>query len=354
MTATSRWVFVLAVGATATALSLSILGGWQRGGSLSERAVWVAIGMVLVTSAHMLPALLRDTPILVRSTGSLLWVACLATACYGHAAFFILAQQHAGEQRASVVTIAPPAPGRNLTVVMADRAAVVRQLAWIDARRCSRDCTGLDARRVTLAAKLDALNAEADDVRRIEVERERVTAQRDSLLVDPVTSRLAMLLGMTTARIDLLSGLMFASVLEGVACLLWMLTLEASPLPVPVLVVGEPTPTAVAPVPDVTTVTAVTEPVVTSAAASHVDETANHERLLPSHDSTTHRRTPRDDPLAPLPEVDSSGDDMTRLLRDIAAGRLRPTVAEIRRHLGCSQAKAATLRRQLAARHTAA
>lgn len=54
MTAKSRWALVLAVGATATALSLSILAGWQRGGSLSERAVWVVIGMVLVTSAHVL------------------------------------------------------------------------------------------------------------------------------------------------------------------------------------------------------------------------------------------------------------------------------------------------------------
>ncbi|CAB5278956.1 hypothetical protein IST455A_00125 [Burkholderia multivorans] len=47
-----RWAFVLAVGATTTALCLSVLAGWQRGGTLPERLIWIAIGMVLVTSAQ--------------------------------------------------------------------------------------------------------------------------------------------------------------------------------------------------------------------------------------------------------------------------------------------------------------
>ncbi|WP_342320557.1 hypothetical protein [Burkholderia pseudomallei] len=369
MTAKSRWALVLAVGATATALSLSILAGWQRGGSLSERAVWVVIGMVLVTSAHVLPALLRDAPILVRGIGSLLWVACLVTACYGHAVFFILAQQHAGEQRASVVTIAPPAPGRNLTVVMADRAAVVRQLAWIDARRCSRDCAGLDARRVTLAAKLDVLNAEADDVRRIEVERARVTAQRDALLVDPVTSRLSVLLGMTTARVDLLSGLMFAVVLEGVACLLWTVALQPSSLPAAAAAVTDTTSTAVMPpqqpregatgvtLPEVTPVTnvsTVTRPAVKAVAASHADGTVSSGAQSESRAVTENSLAPRDDPITPLPDSAPPGGEVTQLAQAIAAGLLRPTVAEIRRHVGCSQARAAALRRQLVERSTTA
>lgn len=83
MTVPARLAFVLAVGATATALSLSVLAGWQRGGSLPERVVWVAIGVMLVVGAHLLPALVRDAPWRVRTTGGLLWVACLATTCYG-------------------------------------------------------------------------------------------------------------------------------------------------------------------------------------------------------------------------------------------------------------------------------
>lgn len=56
---TSRWIPALAISATATALSLSVLAGWQRGGTWPERLIWIAIGVVLVTSAHLLPALVR-------------------------------------------------------------------------------------------------------------------------------------------------------------------------------------------------------------------------------------------------------------------------------------------------------
>lgn len=91
-----RWTATLAAAVTATALSLSVLAGWQRGGTLAERAVWVATGVVLVVSAHLLPALVRDTPLRVRLMGGVLWAACLATACYGHAVFFVLAQRACG------------------------------------------------------------------------------------------------------------------------------------------------------------------------------------------------------------------------------------------------------------------
>lgn len=225
---TRRWAFILAIGATSTALCLSVLAGWQRGGSLPERLVWVAIGLVLVTSAHLLPALLRDTPILVRGVGSVLWGACLMAACFGHAVFFTLAQQHAGELRASTVqTTLVPVSARSLTITMAERATVTAQLAAANARDCIGTCTMLKTRRVTLAARLDALNAEADDIRRQQLTTDRVTSQRDALLADPVTSRLAALLGVAAARVDLLSGLMFAAVLEGVACLLWTVALRS-------------------------------------------------------------------------------------------------------------------------------
>lgn len=248
MTVTSRWALVLAVGATGTALCLSVLAGWQRGGSLAEQLVWVAIGVVLVVSAHLLPALIRNAPIVVRSVGSLLWVTCLATACYGHVIFFVFAQQHAGEQRMATVAAADVAgPGRSLTAVMWERANLTRQLAVAQAQRCPRDCSGLEARRVTLAAKLDALDAEADDVRRRQTADDRVSAQRDALLADPVTARLAALLGTAVTRIDLLSGLLFAAVLEGVACLLWTVALRSSPALAPRTVPAEATPSAVTP-----------------------------------------------------------------------------------------------------------
>lgn len=327
---TRPWTAILAAATTATALCLSVLAGWQRGGTLPERAVWVATGVVLVVSAHLLPALVRDTPLHVRIMGGILWAACLATACYGHAVFFVFAQQHAGEQRAAAVTVAPvAAPPRSLTAVMADRAVAVRQLARIDAQHCPRDCTARVARHATLAARLEALDAEAGDVRRQQTADDRVAARRDAVLADPVTSRLAALLGTTTARVDLLSGLAFAAVLEAVACLLWWLALRPAPLLAPVA-----------------SVTACSGTVTESRAEVAAGNDTSHEVAPRRRDDPGDSRVPRGDPLL---DAAVSGDDATRLANEIAAGRVRPTVADIRRHLGCSQSRAIALRRQLAA-----
>jgi hypothetical protein len=227
----------------------------------------------------------------------------MTTACFGHLTFFLLAQHHAGDLRAAAVPANEPAsPGRSLTVVMADRATVTAQLAAANARRCPHDCPMLVARRATLVAKLDALEAEAGEIRRWQTADGLMEARRDALTVDPVTVRLAALLGTTATRIDLLTGLGFAAVLESVACLLWSVTLR-------------PRPAAPSPVP---------------------------EPIMVSHPSVTVSHEPDGNPVAP------PNSDLTQLARDVEAGRVRITVADIRRHLGCSQARAIALRRQLA------
>ena len=347
---TQRWAFSLAVATTGTAVTLSVLSGWQRGGTLPERLVWVAIGVVLVMTAHLLPALARSSNLRVQFVAAALWLGCMGASVYGHTTFFLFAQVHAGERRAASVASPSMPSGRSLTAIMTERAVVVTQVAAAGVRRCTRDCPSLHARRASLAARLDALNAEASDIRRREALDDRVTAQRDALLADPVTSRLAVLLGTTASRVDLLSGLMFAAVLEGVACLLWVLTLESSQLRIPTPVVRKAAPAAVTPT---TSVTAVTRSEVTVDEESHADETVTFERASDRHGGTTPSRAPRDDPLTPLSDSHAS-DDMTRLIRDITAGRVRPTVSDIRRHLGCSQAKATALRRQLIERNVTA
>ncbi len=309
----------LAVAATGTAICLSVLAGWQRGGSLAERLVWVAIGIVLVVGAHLLPALVRDSPYRVRVVASALWLACMATACFGHASFFLLAQRHAGELRVTAVPVAVAvSAGRSLTAVMAERAAMTALLATANARRCSGNCTTLEARKVTLTAKLDALDAEAEEIRRQQSADDRAEARRDALVADPVTARLAALLGTTVTRVDLLSGLAFAAVLEGVACLLWTVTLRSQPV------------------------------VVTAVRVSHPPVMASHMPESGSHQTETESYAPLNKPVTPLPEDKRPDPDVMQLALDVAAGQVRPTVADIRRHLGCSQARAAALRRQLA------
>lgn len=347
MTSAPRWTVSLAVVATATALCLSVLAGWQRGGTLPERLVWVALGIVLVVSAHLLPALVRGSSLQVRGVTALLWAACLASACYGHATFFLLAQQHAGEMRANAVTVAmPAASGRILAVVMAERAAVTRQLAWARVQRCPRDCSQLEARRVMLAAKLDALEAEADDVRRNQAADARLTTQRDASRADPVTARLAAFLGTTVTRLDLLAGLMLAAVLEGVACLLWTVALQSRRAVTDASVTSSgltPSMTVPSALPETPPITASVTPQVTKP----VIEPEN-----PSLGSAA--RIPVRDLAASHKPVEAADAELARLVREVAEGRVRATVADIRRHLGCSQARAAALRRQLAERNVTA
>lgn len=337
---TRRTALALAVVATTTALSLSVLAGWERGGSLLERLVWIAVGSVLVTSAHLLPALLRESSFLVRGIGSVLWAACLITACIGHAVFFVTAQQHAGELRVLAVPAPPDSTaGRSLTTVMAERAATTAQLATANARYCTGNCTALETRRTTLAAKVDALNAEAGDIRRQQAADDRATARRDALRADLVTSRLAALLSVPASRLDLLFGSFFAAVLEGVACLLWALALRPPSLPV----VTRANTTGVATVTDfacinppavaaVANATNAPHPVVAPVTVSHSEGTVSREPLATSPPSSA------SDPV---------DNHLTQLVRDVADGLVRPTVADIRRHLGCSQAKAVALRRQI-------
>lgn len=291
----SRPALLMAVAASGTAICMSVLAGWQRGGWFSERATWVVLGVVLITGAHLLPALCRSAPLAVRAVGVVLWLGCMGAAAYGHATFFLLSQLHAGEVRVSAVPVPRIPSHRDLAAVMADRATVTAELAEADARRCIRDCPALRVRRVSLAARLDALNADAGEVRRYQAIEDGNAERRETARDDPVTARLAVLCGIADARLDLFAGLTFATVLEGMACLLWWTALSG-PRGAPV---------------------------------------------------TSSREAVTFDSTVPIPAVTEPETEVTKLARDIAAGRVRPTVSGIRRHLGCSQAKAASLRKQI-------
>lgn len=305
---------VLAGMATGASICMSILAGWQRGGWVSERVVWVAVGVVLVAGVHLLPALCRSTPAHVRLIGGALWFGCLVATDYGHGVFFLLAQRHAGDVRASAVTVATIPAHRDLTVVMSERASVSDTLATANVRRCIGDCPTLRARRVSLAARLDALDAEAADIERFQRIEDRNVARRDSARDDPVTNRIAVALRLPEAELDLVSGLLFASVLECVACLLWWIALAPH----------QPEPPAT----------------IRPAAAQAVIVTASNNVTAPV-------TTGEPEQSVQAPVVTERESEVTRLLHDVQAGLLRPTVSGIRQHLGCSQAKAAALRKQV-------
>ncbi|KAA0997506.1 hypothetical protein FVF58_48865 [Paraburkholderia panacisoli] len=150
---------LLAVTATATAACLSILAGWQRGGWVTERALWIAVCMVLVVAAHLLPALSRPHGWRIRAIGAVLWLACTAATCYGHAVFFVMAQKHAGELRAAAVPVVVT-HGRGLAEIAADRSDAVARLARVSERRCGDRCAPVRIEHAMLTARLDALGVE--------------------------------------------------------------------------------------------------------------------------------------------------------------------------------------------------
>lgn len=327
-------LFMLAIAATGTAIFMSMLAGWQRGGWLSERIVWCAISVVLVLCAHLMPALCREASAIVRWIAGVLWVACMIAVSCGHATFFLLSQQHAGERRADAIAVvtAPvaqvAASGRSLTAIAAEQATFKAALGANSEQRCARSCAYLRANRVALSAKLDALNVEADEARRWERAEDRVVAQadrvttlRDAARDDPVTARLSAWIGMTPGKTNLLLALAFAVELEGMACLCWYVALRPC----------SPHPTVVDPA-----ISSIVTPAVVA-------------RVMASHGSVMHSHATADQPAMTTLQVSHAEDDdkVLQLSRDVAAGRVRATVADIRSHLGCSQARAAALRRQI-------
>jgi hypothetical protein len=330
-------VFTLAVAATGTAIFMSMLAGWQRGGWLSERIIWCAISVVLVLCAHLMPALCREASTIVRWIAGGLWVASMTAVSCGHATFFLLSQQHAGERRADAIAVvaAPVArvapSGRSLTAIAAEQATFKAALGTASEQCCARSCAHLRANRIALSAKLDALNVEADEAKRWERAEDRaiarenlVTTLRDSARDDPVTARLAVWAGTTAGKLNLLLAFAFAAELECVACLCWYIALRLGRrvrMPVDEAVVSSVAPLLKASMP-------------------------------PSHESRTDSHATPDESAMTAPPVVHDGYDhhdetLLQLRRDIAAGQVRATVAEIRRHLGCSQARAAGVRRQI-------
>ncbi|CAI8942404.1 hypothetical protein [Burkholderia ambifaria] len=293
----------IAATATATAIGLSAVAGMQRGGWESERALLIAMGVVLVVAAHLIPALTRGKSAPARLIGFAIWSAAMAATCYGHATFFVFAGSHAGDDRASHVTAAPVTASRDPVTIARDRAAVAGKLAQAQAERCRRACPDLQARRARLAGEIQALDVERDMAARDSARRDRVNVERDAAARDPMAAALGCS--------PLLVGMLFAAVLEGVACLCWTL--------------------ALAPVDSVAV-----EPVTAPETERHI-EPGIEVTAKPAEKATATKPAP---PLA-------SDSDLERARAAVEANQLRATVIEIRKFLECSQSRAAAIAKQL-------
>lgn len=342
---------LLALCATGTSAWICVVAGNERGGQPVERFAWAAVGLVLLFGAHLLPALTRSNGWTVRGPALALWLVCMVSTGYGHATFFLTAQQHAGDARADSVQtaapiiVAPATEGRSLDAIANDIAHATQALAIADTEHCSVHCDRLAVRRKSLTADLAKLNTEAGEARRREQFADRAIAAREQLQVredlartDPVTARLSVLLHVPRAALDLGIALAFGWLVECLACIGWLLALAQSGTG---RHSGGIAVTARHDVPADGSVTDVTVDALRGEHANSVtgrnvaDEVSN----VPV---TGEPQASRDSFLDSAPNA-----ELLRLAVAITEGRARPTVRSIRDFMQpCSQEKASRLRRE--------
>jgi hypothetical protein len=359
----------LSLMATCTSGWISIVAGWERGGQGPERAAWIFVGLVLLLSAHLIPALSRDSALPLRLTSLLLWAVAMVATGYTHATFFIAAQEHAGAARASQIVGAPALvsveapPTRTLDQIAIERALVERDLALANAQQCREKCPALGARRATLNARLTALNIEVDEARRRErsadearEDRQHLAQMKTSAMADPVTYQLAALLKVSTGAVDLGMALSFGWLLEGVACLGWLLA-----LPRKRSLEWNHDKVANAPEGTLPNKSNVTSDCSNgfSPQSNAVKAESNESKFR--SDAVTHIVSREGESVSRDDTVDRTGasrsriggdeseipPDLRRLLSAIERGETRRTVKDIRRYLRCSQEKAQSLRREI-------
>lgn len=202
----------LALFVTLVAVLMTAVAAWDRGGNELDRALLVAISIVIIIAVHLLPAITR------RPVALLVWFGCLLCAIYGHLTFLTHANLRAGDIRAQQST---------------QVASTERQIRAIETA-----LSQIQARPVALVA---AELAKTDRLRdrgalRAEIaEGERAEALRDDLVrlygiaatvesaeaKDPVIAHIATATGLNEGEIVTGIGLLFSLLIELVGVLLW-------------------------------------------------------------------------------------------------------------------------------------
>lgn len=335
---------VVAVLATAVSFGIAAYSSWSRGGTLVQQAMMVALAGAAVLYVHLIPMGWRVFTAPIRVAGGALWCVGIVVLMVGQVTFFIEARQDAGNQRAALVPAAEVSRrvgllhGRSLSEIAGSRVQVVTDLARINARRCAGDCPSVAAHKAKLSAQLAALDAETVEAKRREAEEDRLVAQvehdqalRESLRADPVASQIALLLGMTAQRLELVQAVAFAVVLEGAAIMGWLLVAAQWQRTRQRAAVVQDDHKMVAqlqagPVSPVEAVATAVEPVTTAVT-----------------DSVTEPVTIEADPCASaMPDDDA---DLEKIHAAVTAGELKRSLISIREFLKCRQDRATRLNR---------
>jgi len=289
MTAQKKLTLLIAIVLTATAVLMAAFSAMDRGGSVSDRVLLVVISVVITILAHLLLSLTRN------KLAWLLWLGCLAVTIYGHTVFFTNSINRAGEQ-AVRLSLQSQEIDRQIEFITHAIAGIVARPVTVVSNELSvtrgyRKRQALKnelieaERAVSLSERLLALTSQASDVKRTQ------SHEQVAWLLSKVT-------GSSVTLVTLIISISLASLVEFVGALLWY----------EVIRVGD------------------------ARGFPYKASLVANDQVSGLHDRAATEES-----------------QMEKLVTAIKTGACKPTVASIRSFLGCGQAKAAELRRQLVA-----
>ncbi|MEW6342951.1 MAG: hypothetical protein AB1704_20010 [Pseudomonadota bacterium] len=351
---------VVAAIATSSSIAITVLASIERGGTVAERCVWAGIGLALMLSAHLLPAMTRGAGHAVRLVAGILWLAAMASTGYTHGTFFLTAQQHAGDARAAQVSVPAAAPDDVAT--RSSITALLRLLATVQGAanraaltKCAEDCRALSIRRQTLRDQMTAITGQLEQARRAEQANDRQAAERAQALSrqdeqrgDPVSKRLSGWIGVPVPTIDLALAIFLGWLLESVACFSWFIALSRSrhdKLPSERL---EAAPDRSVVVAKVDTRPTFAIAYATESAAANDPDVLEAVLIDSGEGARDLRAAAALEEKADIVHARTDADDETLLRQALAAGIATNSIADIIRVIGCSEGRALALRRQIA------
>lgn len=204
---------------TLTAMAMAAIAAWDRGGSIIDRALLVAISIAICAGAHLIPALSK------RKLAWLLWAGCLLGTIFGHVVFFTHSSIRAGEVRAQH-SVQAEGTGKQIDAAREALAGITaRPVAVVAAELATTQ-----GRRERSALRMELSEAKRAADLRDEVVRLSGTASAAQVTAsgDVVFIRLATVTGSSADGIALLIALGFSVLLELVGAFLWCEALQRS------------------------------------------------------------------------------------------------------------------------------
>jgi hypothetical protein len=317
---------LLAACTTLTAVAMAAVSALDRGGSLADKALLVALSTIICFGAHLLLALSR------RKIAVVLWAGCIGLALVQHMSFFTHAGARANQARAET--------SAHISDLARQREDLTTALASISARPVAEIASELSQTKASSQRR--ALIAELEESRRAAGLRDQlvtlsatVTDARVTESQDPVTLRLSAVTDSNEDGINVGISLLFAVILELTGSLLWLEALSN----------GRNSASKI------------------EARAGGIETSSVTRNSEPVTPVTTHGQTSAQEAGRATGEATEAAtgyapqDELEQLRQAVAAGLCEPSARSVLAYLksvrpgGCGQARASDLRARLKAAH---